>query len=76
MSDKPAGLEEKARLLAERDALRARLEAIGNEYRQGLDADSEERAVQLENREVLDGIARATSAELQRVERRLAELDG
>lgn len=76
MTDNSAQREEKTRLLAERDALRARLQAIRDDYRQGLDADSEERAVQLENREVLDGIARATSAELERVERRLAELDG
>jgi hypothetical protein len=76
MADSAVQLEERTRLLAERDALRTRLQAIRDDYRQGLDADSEERAVQLENREVLDAIARATSAELERVERRLAELDG
>lgn len=62
---------EKARLLARRDELRARLEAIRRDFRQGLDPDSAERAIELENREVLEGIARATAEELERVEQRL-----
>jgi RNA polymerase-binding transcription factor DksA len=62
---------EKARLLAQRDELRARLEAIRRDFRQALDADSQERAIELENREVLEGIARATAAELERIEQRL-----
>lgn len=65
---------ERARLLEQRDALRKRLEAIKRDYRRGLDADWEEQAQQLENAEVLDGIARAARAELDRIERRLAEL--
>ena len=60
-------------LLARRDELRQRLEAIERDYRQGLDADSEERAVQLENAEVLEGISKATAEELAAVEKRLAE---
>jgi hypothetical protein len=52
------------------------LDDIRAEIRQGLDADSEERAIQLENREVLEGIARATIEELARIERRLQELEG
>jgi len=63
-----------AELTEKRDALRARLEAIEKDYRQGLDADSEERAQQLENAEVLAGIARATADELRRIEDKLAEL--
>lgn len=55
-------------LLDKREELRQRLEAIKADYRQGLDADSGERAVQLENAEVLEGIARATSEELERIE--------
>lgn len=66
--------DEVTRLTAQRDALRARIDAIRADFRQGLDADSEERAIQLENREVLEGIARAAADELQRVEKRLAEL--
>jgi len=64
-----------ATLKAKRDELRKRLDAIEADYRRGLDADSEERAVQLENAEVLDGIAKATSEELQRIENQLAELE-
>ena len=69
-------IETHQELVETRDRLRARLDAIRAEIRQGLDADSEERAIQLENREVLEGIARATSEELARIERRLHELGG
>lgn len=51
-----------------------RLEAIEADYRRGLDQDAEEQAIQLENAEVLDGIARAARAELERVEKELAQL--
>ena len=66
--------DEKTTLLARRDELRQRLEAIEADYRRGLDADSEEQAQQLENAEVLDGIAKAVSDELAQVEERLAAL--
>jgi len=69
-------IETRQKLIEERDRLRARLDDIRAEIRQGLDADSEERAIQLENREVLEGIARATIEELARIERRLQELEG
>lgn len=65
---------EKQRLIAKRDELRARLESIEKDYRQGLDADSEEQALQLENAEVLEGIAKSTAEELQHVEEQLARL--
>lgn len=55
-----------------RDALRKRLDAIAADIRRGLDADSEEQAVELENAEVLDEIARVTREELARVEEALA----
>jgi hypothetical protein len=67
--------DRKKALLAKRDELRERLEAIERDYRQGLDRDSEEQAIQLENAEVLDGIARATRDELDNIEKKLAELD-
>ena len=60
-------------LLMRRDELVARIESIEKDYRGGLDADSAERAVQLENSEVLDGIARAAADELEQVESRLAD---
>ena len=66
--------DEKSKLQARRDELQARLEAINRDYRGGLDADSKERAVQLENAEVLDGIAQATADELEDIERQLRDL--
>lgn len=68
--------DEITRLTAQRDELRARIEAINADFRQRLDTDSEERAIQLENREVLEGIAKAAAEDLQRIETRLAELKG
>ena len=65
---------EKQQLIEKRDELRARLESIEKDYRQGLDADSEEQALQLENAEVLEGIAKSTAEELHRVEEQLARL--
>ena len=64
----------KNQLLAKRQELLDRIEAINQDYRRGLDADSEERAMQLENAEVLEGIARAAQQELERIEKELAEL--
>lgn len=66
---------EKTLLTKKRDELRSRIDAIEKDYRQGLDADSEERAVQLENAEVQEAIAKAASEELQRIEEELAKLD-
>ena len=66
--------DRKSELMTKRDELRERLEAIEKDYRQGLDADSGERAVQLENAEVLDGIARAARDELDQIEKELAAL--
>ncbi|MDH5219045.1 MAG: DUF5320 domain-containing protein [Gammaproteobacteria bacterium] len=65
---------EVAALQEKRKALKSRLEEIEADYRRGLDADSEERAVQLENAEVLNGIAKAIAEELEAIEKKLAEL--
>jgi len=65
---------EKEALINKRNELRQRLEDIEKDYRRGLDPDSGERAVQLENAEVLDGIAKAVSEELEQIEEQLAEL--
>lgn len=62
-------VESREELAKHRDALRGRLAAIEADSRRGLDADSGERAVQLENAEVLNEIARVTREELERVER-------
>ncbi len=73
MSDKEFEAE-RTKLSTKRDELRARIDKINADYRNGLDADSEERAQQLENAEVLDGIAKAASEELQRIENLLEEM--
>lgn len=67
-------VSDKQALIEKRDELKARLEAIERDYRRGLDADSTERAVELENAEVLDAIARSTAEALREVEEKLAEL--
>lgn len=67
-------MSNKAELISKRDELYTRLRAIEEDYRRGLDADSSERAVQLENAEVLEGIARSTAEELERIEQQLAAL--
>ena len=65
---------QKQLLISKRDELRSRIEAIKNDFRRGLDSDSGERAVELENAEVLDGIKRAAEEELAQVEAQLARL--
>lgn len=72
--DKDKISAERAELLIQRDSLRERLESIEQDYKKGLSADSEERAIQLENADVLEGIAKAISEELRQVEDRLSEL--
>lgn len=62
-------LKQKQQALCEkRDELRTRLEAIQKDIAKGLDQDWEEQAIQLENAEVLDEIARVTSEELSKLE--------
>ena len=65
---------EKIQLTKKRDELRSRLDSIEKDYRQGLDSNSEEQVVQLENAEVLEAIAKSTSEELQLIEERIAKL--
>jgi len=67
--------QEIATLRKRRDELRERLAQIEQDYRRGLSADSDEQAIELENAEVLNGIATATAEELASVEARLAELE-
>ncbi|MEM1092812.1 MAG: hypothetical protein AAF552_01035 [Pseudomonadota bacterium] len=58
-----------------RDELSQRCDAIRRDYRRGLSADSQERALELENRETLDEILRVTEINLAEVEKQLRELD-
>lgn len=65
------GYGDRSELEQRRRELQERLETIEKDYERGLDPDSEERAVQLENAEVLAAIARSTAEELEQVERLL-----
>lgn len=51
-----------------------RIDAIQRDYGRGLDADSEERAVQLENAEVLAALNEQAYAELKDIDAELARL--
>lgn len=64
---------ERQKLIEDRNRLKSRLDAIKEDYRRGLDPDSGERAVQLENAEALNEIQRVTAEELARVEALLAD---
>jgi hypothetical protein len=65
--------EDKATLLLRRTALKSRLEAIRRDVGRGLDRNSSERAIELENAEVLDEIARVAQEELEQIEKKLAQ---
>lgn len=60
--------DRKSTLIQQRDQLRQRLDAIRQDFAKGLDQDWEEQAVQLENAEVLNEIARVTAEELSKIE--------
>ena len=64
----------KTELIQERDKLREKLAAIEADYRKGLDPDSDDQAIELENADVLEGIASALADELSEIENRLAEM--
>ena len=64
------GTDTKSRLqelIAKRDELLNRVESIKKDFRRGLNKDSSEQAVELENAEVLDEIARVSMEELAKV---------
>jgi len=63
-------------LLARREELVKRLDAIRADLGRGLDADAEEQALQLENLEVLQEIRRLAEAELAEIDRELGQLPG
>ena len=61
-------------LLARREELVKRLNSIRADLGRGLEADAEEQAIQLENLEVLQEIARLAETELAAIDAELAEL--
>ncbi len=64
-----------AELLRKRDEYRLRIAKLSADLRAPLNADSEEQATELENRDVMSEIRRVTQVELNAVERRLREED-
>jgi hypothetical protein len=62
-------------LTQKRDELMTRLADIRRDLRGGLDADSEEQAIQLENLEVLQEIARVAEEELGQVNQQISSLE-
>jgi RNA polymerase-binding transcription factor DksA len=61
-------------LLARKEELIKRLDAVRADLERGLEADAEEQALQLENLEVLQEISRLAEAELAAVNAELARL--
>ncbi|MDX1693127.1 MAG: hypothetical protein R3208_05145 [Ketobacteraceae bacterium] len=68
-------IERKNELSKRRDELITRLEAIRKDIGQGLDADLEEQATQLENAEVLEEISRVTAEELNDIQSAIERLE-
>ncbi|MGY8815276.1 MAG: hypothetical protein ACKVHQ_11280 [Gammaproteobacteria bacterium] len=66
---------DKQSLVKKKKELEERLNDIKNDIKGGLDADWEEQAVQLENRDVLLEIARVSEEELQKVNAALQAID-
>lgn len=63
------------RLEQKRLELNARLERISANVRRSLDSDSEERAKQLEDSEVVDALGNETRAELKKISVALAKIE-
>ena len=68
-------LKRREELVTKRDELRDRLDRIKLDYRRGLDKNLEEQSLELENREVLEEIARVTSEELSRIEQAIRRIE-
>jgi RNA polymerase-binding transcription factor DksA len=72
MKGNPPMEKTREELMQSKDELLNRLEAIRKDLRGGLDADSKEQAVQLENMQVLQEIARVTEENLQEINKQLS----
>lgn len=64
-----------ATLKQQRNELRDRLQSIEQDYRRGLSKDFEDQAQELENSEVLEGIAKSTAEQLAQIEDQIAKLE-
>ena len=69
-------LAQKTALEARHPELTQRIAAIQRDYATGLSADSEERAQELENAEVLAEISRVANDDLAQVTKELARIKG
>lgn len=69
----PDGL--RSRLLRKKEELTARLERITANLRRGYEADSKERAKQLEDSEVVDALGNEARAELKKISAALARME-
>ena len=72
-NDWPDGLRDE--LLQKKEELTARLERITANLRRGYEADSKERAKQLEDSEVVDALGNEARAELAKISAALARMD-
>ncbi len=72
-TDWPSDL--RARLQEKLDELNARLERITENVRRGLESDSEERAKQLEDSEVVDALGNDARAEIAKIKLALERMD-
>jgi hypothetical protein len=66
--------QSKDQLLSRKEELVKRIQAIRSDIGRGLDADSKEQAIELENMDVLQEIYRLADEELQAIEQQLADL--
>ncbi len=69
----PDGLRD--RLENKKSELRVRLDRITANLRRGLDTDSKERAVQLEDSEVVDALGNEARKELEKISQALRRMD-
>ena len=65
----------RATLLQKKDELGARLTRITSNVRRGLDNDSEERATQLEDSEVVDALGNEAREEIEKISAALQRMD-
>jgi aspartate/tyrosine/aromatic aminotransferase len=66
---------DKSELLLKKEELEQRLNKIRQDLATGFSADSEERATELENQDVLFEIARVSEEELESINKKLKQLE-
>ncbi len=74
-STEQSEIEEKNKLQALKEELENRINSIREDLKRGLDRDSEEQAVQLQNYEVLLGLLQQAEDELKTINEKLLDLE-